>query len=526
MTNTDRAPSTPTWPAAHLDLRQQLGAWIDASIAEQCTEPFRGGHDEGSFTAAWDAYYFLTHDSSVLGFLTWLRDGFAEWADGDFYHGYWTEGEAHHGTEGFTHFAARFRTLDRSDPVAPRMLDDAAEHVGNWAEGIPDWYDWAERRFRSFYIGTKVVRPEPPDDFEEPDSIRLAMIAMAAYAATGNGRYLDFCLRYGDKWADALAEKPLPRVAFWPSGDDSYDEKARAQPEAALEVRLELVASSGMVDYLLDLAALSEPERYKRAFDAVIPTLVATVADHRNATSAGHLAKYRRVTGDRRYDGRIMAQLGEVPDDDGDLRILDVRDEHKKRRNELIFNEHIGRRADQIRWGRPDATGSIREISEPTPAAWALAYQITDSERFAVRAMDQAARRMELANAALDDGRNHGCSGHTAGSVASGHGRADRYGDVNTVLGPLALGSVRMFSAEQPLVVYPDGLPPEVATLVSMCPGPTVTWRNVGDEAVSFRWRDASDAGSIPQWLDLHPGETDDDVLAGPMPVIGIPTSG
>ena len=514
------------WSDAHQRLRAQLGAWIRASLDRQRDVPYHGVHDEGSFTFSWDAYCFLTHDEPVRAFLTSLRDGFDAWGRENLHHGYYPEGEVHHGTEFFTHFLARFRTLDPGDPVAVRLLDDVAHHTGNWEPGVPDWYDWSEHRFVSWRIGSKRVPTTPPDDHEEPDSVRPAMIALAAYAATGEERYLDFCVDYGDKWARALVEEPLPRVAFWPSGEAAYDDTIRAQAEGDVALRMELVAASGMIDYLLDLIALTDSDLYRRALKRIVPALVDTVADPRNATSAAHLAKYRRVTGDTGFDDQIVRRLGRPCEDGGELRILDVRDAPEKRRKELIFNERIGHRFDQVRWGRADASGRACEVTEPSPAAWSLAYQITGDTSYAARAMDQAAGRLRLAAASLRDGRDHGCAGRSAGAVASGHGRADRYGDVNTVFGPLALGSLRLFSAEQPLVIYETGLPEQITTLVRFGPTPSVAWRNSGDDAARFAWRDGSKgAAGSQQVVALAPGEMREAKLVAPMPAFAPPTN-
>ena len=517
MMSRNNPSDTQIWANAATHLRNELGAWIADAIRRHREVPYHGIHDEGSFTTSWDAYWFLTRDNATHGFVTWLRDGFAAWADDNFVHGYYPEGEVHHGTEPFTHFIARFRTLDPSGNVAPRLLDDAAEHTGNWVESVPDWYDWERHRFVSWYIGSRTVPTEPPNDYEEPDSIRPAMMTLSAYVMTGRERYLDFCIDYGNKWSDALLEEPVPRVAFFHT-DDRAAYPERLVEERDLEQRVELIVASGMVDYLLDLYLITGTDRYRAAVERLVPTLVATVADPRNVTSAAHLARYRRITGDRTHDAAIVRTLREPPPyETTGYVLLERQDEKEQREIGLIFNKHIGHRFDQVRWG-VKGEDDIREVTEPTPAAWALAYHITGNLEYASRAMFLAAERLRIGRKTLDDGRDHGCGGYSIGALASGHGRADRFGDVNSVFGPLMLGSVRLFNAEQPLVEYPNGLPESVATLVSWEPDPRVVWHNENDAPVTFTWRDASAIGEAPRTESLSSGETKSAVLSGIMP--------
>ena len=444
---------------------------------------------------------------------------------GQMLHGYYRKGEVHHGTEPFTHFVARFRSLEPGDPVSARLLDDVAHHTGNWADGVPDWYDWNEHRLLSWSIGAEIMPIEPPHDYEEPDSIRPAMITLAAYAATGDGRYLGFCTDYADKWAGGLLEKPLPRITWWGSSPEHYDERFREQLKSGMEQRIEFIVAAGLLDYLMDLFHLTGRGLYRRAVERVVPTLVEHVADPRSAIAAGLLAKYRRLTGDTSFDERILAAIGkDTPS--GKLVMLETRDESKSRGTQgIIINLRIGHRWDQVRWGRRQADGSVEEITEPSPAAWLLAYQVTGDDSYAATAMASAAERLRLTNGAIRDGRDHGCAGDTVGAVASGHGRADRHGDVNTVFGPIALGSMRLFSAEEPIVVVSGGLPEGVLSHVRFALQPEVTFVNESGAAVEFSYRDASaGAASGKHTVSLGPGETSTHPLRGvvPLPELGL----
>ena len=43
--------------------------------------------------------------------------------------------------------------LDPADPAAVEMVEDAAEHLGNWSPDVYPWYDWDAHRFRSYFLG-------------------------------------------------------------------------------------------------------------------------------------------------------------------------------------------------------------------------------------------------------------------------------------------------------------------------------------------------------------------------------------
>jgi hypothetical protein len=516
-------PKSPDITSAFQHLLVELGAWIDASIDRNRQVPYHGIHDEGSFTFSWDAYYFLTGKRHVREFLSWLRDGFAAWARENMRHGYYKQGEVHHGTEPFTHFVARFRTLEPGNDVARSLLGDVAHHTGNWVAEIPAWYDWRERRFVSWSLGSEEVPTDSPQDYEEPDSIRPAMITLAAYAMTGENRYLDFCVDYADKWAEALMEKPLPKVIFLHGPREAYDPQLLATAEGTLTDRTELVVASGMVDYLLDLLILTGRPLYREALDQIMPTLVDVVDDPRSSVAAGLLSKFRRITGDTSHDEAITAKLsvGALPDL-ANLELLDLKDVQENRPNQgILRNRAIGHRYDQTRWGIR-TNGTVSEITEPNPAAWVLLYEITGDETHAQRALFSAGERIRIAREQLKDGRDHGCAGNTIGAIASGHGRADRFGDVNTVLGPLCLGSMRLFSAEQPLVVYPDGIPESVISLVRWSPEPSITWTNTGEDAVTVRWRDASNPDGAATVARIPAGQTETAILSGSIPGSGV----
>ena len=84
----------------------------------------------------------VTGDTTVLKHFEDLKSALAGWVERECLHGYEPEAEAHHGTEPFLLFLPRYIDLVPDDQEARAMLTDAAEHIGNWVEEIPAWYDY------------------------------------------------------------------------------------------------------------------------------------------------------------------------------------------------------------------------------------------------------------------------------------------------------------------------------------------------------------------------------------------------
>ena len=195
----------------------------------------------------------------------------------------------------------------------------------------------------------------------------------------------------------------------------------------------------------------------------MMPILVEALADPLAQTPALLIAKYRAVIGDRGFDARSLDIIRGMEDSPTRSALMIVRCEgtHPMR---------IGRRKDEIKWGYRDEKGRIQQDRGPSPAALALAYQITGDLSFAAQALDLAARRLRLARGTLKDGREHGCAGDTISAVTAGHGRAAGVGDVTSTLPLLTLGALRSFGGEEPALRFfhedgRDGLPESLAVL-------------------------------------------------------------
>ena len=121
---------------------------------------------------------------------------------------------ASHEPETFLYLQAPFMHLT-GDPKAVSSVEDFAHHVGNWAEGVPEWYDWETHGFRSTWLGTREVRNVPPFDYQEANHFRFTASGLAAYVGTGDARYLEVAEDYADRWCThietyAARGEPIP----------------------------------------------------------------------------------------------------------------------------------------------------------------------------------------------------------------------------------------------------------------------------------------------------------------------------
>ena len=103
----------------------------------------------------------------------------------------------------------------RRDGETARQLDDAAEHMGNWSGGAPDWFDWERQRFHSLFFGTDGLRTEPGMALNSPDHLRCVNICLLAASnpvtGTAGSRYIELAAAHAGAWADAiLAADTLP----------------------------------------------------------------------------------------------------------------------------------------------------------------------------------------------------------------------------------------------------------------------------------------------------------------------------
>ncbi|MBD3181109.1 hypothetical protein GF312_02385 [Candidatus Poribacteria bacterium] len=212
----------PFWAKEQLRLRQTFNDWITKEIDKYQEQGFqklfgsKGGHamdEAGGYTRSFVGAYCLSGDERIPVFMKQFRDDWKTALDksGHFYHGYDSNESGDyitHTAEAFSQFLLNVLYLDISDEKTIQMVDDGAEHLGNWCPDIQDWYDWDRHIFLSYFLGTKSPYHKPPYDFQTPRHFRVLQIALAAYEANGNERYMDLCKDYCDFWAKWILDAP------------------------------------------------------------------------------------------------------------------------------------------------------------------------------------------------------------------------------------------------------------------------------------------------------------------------------
>ena len=179
---------------------------------------------------------------------------------------------------------------------------------------------------------------------------------------------------------------------------------------------------------------------------------------------------------------------------------------------EVRRREHgVGRRADMAYWGEWSDDGSVQPIREPSTAAMTLAYQLSGNPEFAMRAFQNASRRLKIARRVLRGGREHADMGGAVCSVVAGHGRNWGHGAVTSCYGPLVLGTREIQSAVVATLEVRTGdgehcLP---QNLLSLTRPPVegygdVIFYNGGNSTLSFSWRPKVKTDTDSDWRDLR----------------------
>lgn len=492
-------------------LRKEMEAWLDQSRRMDPPSKHGGGEDEANYALAWFPHYLITGSTGVKAHFEYLRDMLAGWVERECLHGYEAEAEAHHGTEPFLLFLPRYLGLF-DDEKAAKMLDDAAEHIGNWVADIPAWYDWDRDRFYGYFIGTRTVGGDPEYDVELAEHFRFIHIALAAHRVTGQDRYLDWALRYGKRRAQMIVDVPHgPLPVVWDeNGEPVWHGTVKAGQKKAAQgshhvagdplIGVEVLLASGAIYALGDLFAVSGDEIFKQAATRIVEPLVEELLDPYCDPGAAAISYYRQAFDEDSLDGAIRAQIDKMPaHQDGELAM--VFPEVRKREW-----PGVGKRADMTYWGIWGADGSITPTTEPCTAALTLAFQVTGKEAYAERALKQAARKLTMARRALRGGREHADMGSGICSTAAGHGRNWGIGAVTGCYGPLVMGTREVKGKVTPLLEVKhdggNGLPEGVMALVQS--GSKAAFYNGGAllETIFWRWE-----GGDWKELTLNAGE-------------------
>ncbi len=508
----------------YVDLRKEMNQWLKQSMALDPPGPNGGGEDEANYALAWFPHYLVTGDQTVLKHFADLKSALAGWIERECLHGYEPEAEAHHGTEPFLLFLPRYIDLVPDDQEACAMLTDAAEHIGNWVEEIPAWYDYDRDTFCGYFIGSRTVHNDAKAAYEVAEHFRFIHIALAAYRITREERYLDWSMRYGRKRAERIVAAGSPMPLLWDLegnglGETEVEERGlqrlaaqgthhtSGDPLAGIENLL----ASGAIYALGDLYQLSGEAIFQAAAKRIVAPLVEFVLDPYHDPAAAAIGYYRRTFKDTVFDQPIRNQLSELPPPPGHLALIFPQEVRRRERG-------VGRRSDMAYWGEWSDDGSVQPIREPSTAAMTLAYQIAGDPAFAVRAFRSASIRLTMARRVLRGGREHADMGGAVCSVAAGHGRNWGHGAVTSCYGPLLLGTCEIQSAVVPMldVRTQDGNNCLPQDLLSLTRPPVdgqgeVVFYNGGDSTLAFSWRPKAGIEAASDWNDLclKPGEVE-----------------
>lgn len=357
----------PFWATEQLRLRRTFDAWVTQEIDRYESEGFdklfgdKGGHaldEAGGYTREFVAAYCLSGDERIPAFMKTFRDDWhaAVGAAGHFYHGY--DANEHgdyvtHTAEAYSQFLLNVLYVDPSDETTVVMVEDGAEHLGNYSDDVHDWYDWDRHIFHTYFPGTKMnAFHGPPWNFQASTHWRLLAIGVAAYDVTRDPRYLDVACDYCDFWAEqilAAADDDDMPVTVFPYGE-AVAAEARAKwgpdhppagPEGKpdiLQARWDCYLSGDWHENkprtLADFKALDgsrhifhdqtvtwlevcrhapKPE-YAAALQRIFRAWIGWYPDRMSTQLAGiephcglHLPKYRDVTGDTSLDETYLA---------------------------------------------------------------------------------------------------------------------------------------------------------------------------------------------------------------------------
>ncbi|MCY4401160.1 MAG: hypothetical protein OXD54_01130 [Candidatus Poribacteria bacterium] len=489
---------------AYNSLRSGMGRWLKQSMLLDPPGPNKGGEDEANYALAWFPHYLITGDETVLKHFDKLKSELVGWVERDCVHGYEPKAEAHHGTEPFLLFLPRYIGLKPDDTEANSLLSDAAEHIGNWVQEIPPWYDYTKDTFIGYNIGTEFVENTEKDAYELAEHFRFIHIALAAYRFTGEKRYMEWALRYGRKRAERIIAASDPMPLLWDLNGNGLSEEdvneknlhrlvasshhIPGDPLAGIENLL----ASGAIYALGDLYLLSEDEIFQSAAKRIVEPLVTSLDDPYNDPASAALSYYRWTFNDSYFDNTITEGLENLPPTPPKLLALVFPQKNRRR------EPGVGKRADMAYWGEWSDDGSVKPIREPSTATLTLAYQVTGDVAYALRALQNAATRLDMARRVLRGGREHADMGGAVCSVAAGHGRNWGQGAVTACYGPLLLGTREVLGKVVPLVTIkkadgknqiPSNLLSLVRPLIEKDKNVEVIFYNSGDSPITFSWQ-------------------------------------
>ncbi len=414
-----------------------IGAWANACVDRYADEPPIAGHDQLTYTTGWEPYLTERPDDRVARFLRAERDKVASYfaTTDKWHHGYWRMQEAHHGTEHFELFLGFMMRVFPNDQETARQLIDAVEHIGNWSDEVPAWFDYSTGLFLSLYFGADGVRADPAE-LNMPDHLRCASLLLLAHEAAGDQRYLELAASYSERWALAVENPNTPLPIGIAKDGPVYDLSGPAEEsyrsfagmagdlESDLD-RAENILASGGVQLFLDMWRRTGNTHFLGATERLLDVLIDTITDPDAGPAADALRLYRRITRKTDFDSQVLRAVEPLDPHAVSSLTLELPQPLKKRPS------GVGKRSDMPVW-LEDGTPRRHD-----PILLALAAEITEDVELTREAVDLARAYFSLAVKNLPDGRSHGCAARSVSAVARGHGRNNHAGMTTAVLLPI-----------------------------------------------------------------------------------------
>jgi len=275
-------------PDGWAHLQQAFLDMVDRYVAAEMARPadhIISCHEAGGNWRIAFPHLAVRYEPGVVEHLGKVLAARRAFTDADYFHGYHDKHEVHHEIETFLYFQIPLLYLEAdSSAAALASIEDVAEHVGNWVEGVPPWYDWQTHGFRSTWLGTRVVRDYPPHDYQEANHFRIVDLCIAAYAAARKERYLSLAVDYAGRWCEHIethhaAGQVIP-CHILPAGA-ARTEMGRAganRDETRYQVFYSVAALNTAFDILgalMDLYRLTGTERYLRCYRLLLDQFFA-----------------------------------------------------------------------------------------------------------------------------------------------------------------------------------------------------------------------------------------------------------
>jgi len=203
---------TPQWAQKQLELRGLLDQCVDATQdwlypdgrLYYYLNPFKYD-DEQEIFYFWPIYYLYTGDESVFETVKGITLTYFNRTENDFVHGYYPEPffDTEHTLEGLVTLASA-TYLKPDDPELVGPLEDLVEHCGNWVPGYAEWFNPETKLMKSIRPGTVSMEETCETSIDWVYNLSWAKLALSAYYATGNERYLNWVGDYLDGWRNAV----------------------------------------------------------------------------------------------------------------------------------------------------------------------------------------------------------------------------------------------------------------------------------------------------------------------------------